>query len=80
MIIVEKVEGFDDLVRRYSDTGMMIRQVETGIDYSEAVDIETANYTYVETDIPVEYNKHEDLPEDEISANEAFDIIFGGNY
>lgn len=31
-----------------------ILQVETGVPYSEAVDLETVNYTYVETDEPIE--------------------------
>lgn len=42
------------LVRYYSDAGMMIRQVETGILYSEAVDVIPCRYTYEETDIPIE--------------------------
>lgn len=42
------------LVRHYSDTGMMILQVETGIEYEEAVDIVPCRYTYIETDKPIE--------------------------
>ena len=38
-----------NLYRTYSDTGMMLLQNETGIEYSEAVDIESAPYTYSET-------------------------------
>lgn len=29
---------------------MYIRQVETGVEYSEAIDVENAPYTYEETD------------------------------
>ena len=37
------------LYRSYSDTeGMALKQVETGIIYSEAVDVENAPYTYEE--------------------------------
>ena len=37
------------LYRSYSDTeGMALKQVETGIIYSEAVDVENASYTYEE--------------------------------
>jgi hypothetical protein len=44
------------LNRTYSDAGFYILQNETGIKYSEAVDVEGAPYTYTETDelIPVE--------------------------
>ena len=39
-----------DLYRTYSDAGYLIRQVETGAEYSEAIDIADAPYTYTETD------------------------------
>lgn len=42
------------LFRTYSDRNCLILQVETGILYEEAVDIETAPYTYEETDQPIE--------------------------
>lgn len=42
------------LYRTYSDAGMMIRQNETGVDYSEAIDVEGAPYTYMETETPIE--------------------------
>lgn len=38
------------LFRTYSDTGHYLYQVETGAIYEEAVDVESANYTYEETD------------------------------
>lgn len=38
------------LNRTYSDGGLYIEQNETGIKYSEAVDVEGAPYTYTETD------------------------------
>lgn len=38
------------LYRTYSSEGYKILQVETGIIYDEAVDIETVNYTYEETE------------------------------
>lgn len=41
------------LYRTYSDAGMMILQNETGIEYSEAIDIEGAAFTYTETDKPI---------------------------
>lgn len=39
-----------ELYRTYSDAGYLIRQVETGAEYSEAIDIADAPYTYTETD------------------------------
>ena len=42
------------LIRHYSDAGMMLKQVETGIEYSEAVDVVPCRYTYEETDKPIE--------------------------
>ncbi len=47
-----------NLYRTYSDKNKMILQIETGIKYAEAIDVENAPYTYQETD--------EDIPgEDE---------------
>lgn len=43
-----------NLVRHYSDTGMRIRQIETGVEYEEAVDTVPCRYTYEETDISIE--------------------------
>ena len=42
------------LYRAYSDAGMMIRQNETGVEYTEAIDVEGAPYTYTETETPIE--------------------------
>ena len=73
MVIREKYMIRTDgvvLYRSYSDSGFKIVQKETGRVYDEAVDVETAHYTYSETDIPSEA--------DEISAEEALDIIVNG--
>ena len=43
-----------NLYRTYSDTGMMLLQNETGIEYSDAVDIEDAPYTYSESENSIE--------------------------
>lgn len=42
------------LYRTYSDSSMKIRQNETGVVYSEAIDVENSGYTYSETDEPIE--------------------------
>lgn len=39
-----------NLYRTFSDEGKPIRQVETGIVYDEAVDVERAPYTYEEAE------------------------------
>ena len=53
MIVRERIEG-TNLIKTYSDEGYYILQVETGIEYAEAIDIETAPYTYQETDHKIE--------------------------
>ena len=68
MIVEEIIEG-RNLIRRYSDEGMLIRQDQTGILYGEAIDMINSVYTYTETDIPIE--------NEEITAEEALDILLG---
>lgn len=53
MIIREHYKTRSDgveLYRTYSDAGCLIRQVETGAEYSEAIDVADTPYTYTETD------------------------------
>ena len=47
-----KTEFLNDgtLIKHYSDAGFMLLQVETGIKYSEPVDVVPCRYTYEETD------------------------------
>lgn len=61
------------LIRHYSDAGMKIMQVETGIIYGEAIDVVPCSYTYVETD---ELNDAEEMTEVEEKAM-AYDIVTG---
>lgn len=56
------------LNRVYSDQDVMIRKVGTDEVYEEAVDVENAPWTYEETDQAIE-----------LTAEEALDIIVGGN-
>ena len=44
----------NDRIRHYSDRNMKIRQVETGKLYEDAVDVIPCNFTYEETDEPIE--------------------------
>ena len=59
MIIQEQIGN--DLVKTYSDKGMMIRKIGTEELYSEAIDPKKLNREYEETDIPIE--QHDELEE-----------------
>ena len=56
----------------YSNNGMKIKQDQTGLLYCDAMDIPSKNYTYTETDIPID----EKLSN---NAEEILNIIMGGN-
>lgn len=66
-----------NLYRTYSDQGFMLRQIETGATYSEAVDVEGDPYTYEETDILIESDGEikPSLAPDEISAEEFMALV-----
>lgn len=55
MIIEEKLN--ERLVRHYSDKDVKLKQVETGHLYDEAVDLLPCEYTYDETEIPIEQDE-----------------------
>ena len=55
MIIQEQIEN--DLVKTYSDKGVMIRKIGTEEIYSEAIDPKRFNREYEETDIPIDDEK-----------------------
>ena len=80
MIIKEFLETREDgvnLYRHYSDKGVMLRQIETGILYGEPIDIEDAPFTYEETDEPIE-DKGDFRPAlapDEISPEEFMTLV-----
>ena len=58
------------LFRTYSDAGRYVVQNETGIAYTEAIDVETAPYTYSEGD---------EFDEVEMTAEEFATLILGGD-
>lgn len=43
-----------NLIRTYSDENKYIKQVETGNEYTDAIDVEPLRFTYVETDKVIE--------------------------
>ena len=56
MIVTEFFKTREDgitLYRTYSDKGLKIRQIETNIVYDEAIDVESASFTYEETEIDI---------------------------
>lgn len=55
-------------IRTYSDAGVMIER--DGARYEEAIDPAELGRTYIETDEPI--------PDTELSAEEALEIITGG--
>lgn len=58
MIVHEPIEG-RNLVKTYSNIGMLIRQEQTDTLYAEAIDVVGTDMTYVETDIPAEDEQDE---------------------
>lgn len=59
----------EDCIRHYSDLGVKLRQIETGEIFPDAVDVIPCQFTYEETDKP--------LDDEEIEDDEAFKIIMG---
>lgn len=42
------------LIKQWSDRNVLIRQVETGAEYGEAIDIYPCPFTYEETNTPID--------------------------
>lgn len=64
MIVQEQVEiGVKTFLHTYSDAAVKIEQVETGRIYDDAMDVIPCQYTYVETDQPIEDEQPEDDPQ-----------------
>ena len=78
MIIKEFYKKRSDgvnLYRTYSDSNLMIEQVETGNVYTEAIDVENAAYTYEETGMSIDADELTDM---RLSAVErSINIITG---
>lgn len=70
MILTEIIDhGNVQVIRHYSNNNLQIRQVETGLIFDDAIDIVPCQFTYEETDTPIE--------DREIDAEEFLDIITG---
>ena len=70
-----KTELLNDgtLIKHFSDSGFMLRQNETGALYSDPIDIVPCQYTYTETDIPVD----DETGEDTVSGEEFIQMLEG---
>lgn len=66
-VIMEDGSENYGLIKHYSDSGRMIKQIETGGIYGEAVDLYPCRYTYEETGEP-----------EELTDSDALRIITGG--
>ena len=72
-----------ELYRTYSDAGYLIRQVETGAEYDEAIDVAGTSYTYTETDklvtddFDIETASPEQLRERLLDTETAAKILLG---
>lgn len=53
MLQSELIEN-GERIHHWSNAGLKIRQVETGIVYDDAVDVMPCRYSYEETDEPIE--------------------------
>ena len=49
------------LIRHYSDRGVFLLQNETGVKYSDPIDIVPCPYTYAETDESIETDEKIDV-------------------
>lgn len=57
------------LIKHYSDKGFMLLQNETGVKYSDPVDVVPCRYTYTETDELAESG------EEEINAEDFMNMV-----
>lgn len=71
-----KTEFLNDgtLIKHYSDLGLMLLQVETGIKYADPVDVVPCRYTYEETDELIESGEEMSVIEEKARA---YDILTG---
>lgn len=67
MILTEYLNN-GTLIKHYSDKGVMLLQNETGIKYSDPVDVVPCAYTYTETDELIE-------GDEEITGEEFLEMV-----
>lgn len=62
MILTEYLNDYT-LIKHYSDKGFLLLQVETGLKYSDPVDIVPCPYTYEETNELIDSEEEEEEKE-----------------
>lgn len=85
MIKRELYTTFEDgtrLFRTYSDVRKKLIQVDTGIVYDEAIDVENTPHTYIESDEYIDDPEEEEEPipgadGELLRPQEAIELIFG---
>ena len=68
MIVEEIID--ERLVKHYSDSNVMLRQIETERLFADPIDVRPCRFTYEETNIPIE---------DDTTAEELLSILTGGD-
>ena len=70
-----KTEYLNDgtLIKHYSDAGFMLLQNETGVKYSDPIDVVPCAYTYTETDEKIE---SAEVNPDEATIEDYQDALF----
>ena len=63
------------LIKHYSDRGVLLLQNETGITYSEPIDIVPCSYTYIETEESINQEEENHKTSDELYT--IIDILTG---
>ena len=63
-----KTEFLNDgtLIKHYSDAGFMLLQVETGIKYSDPIDVVPCRYTYEETEEKIDNDENITVDDDKL--------------
>lgn len=67
-MIQTKYLNNETLIQHYSDLGVYLLQNETGVKYSDPVDVVPCRYTYTETDEPIE-------TDEEINAEDFMNMV-----
>ena len=51
------------LIQHYSDSGMMLKQDQTGQLYEDPIDVLPCPFTYTETDVPITKEEEKEMKE-----------------
>ena len=74
MILTEYLND-GKLIKHYSDLGVMLLQNETGVKYSDPIDVVPCKYTYTETDELIESENEGEVDENEATIADYQDAL-----